>query len=123
LWNGPGGHIDPSETPLAAARREFSEETGLALENPQLAGVLLVDVGTSPGIGVFVFVGVVSEGEPRASREGDLSWFTPGEAAAAPTVRDLPLLLTRALAVLEGAPPFTALTTFAADGSPQLRFD
>jgi predicted NUDIX family NTP pyrophosphohydrolase len=31
-WSIPKGEIDPMEEPLAAARREFSEETGLAAE-------------------------------------------------------------------------------------------
>jgi 8-oxo-dGTP pyrophosphatase MutT (NUDIX family) len=29
IWLQPGGHIDPGETPWAAARRESREETGL----------------------------------------------------------------------------------------------
>jgi predicted NUDIX family NTP pyrophosphohydrolase len=31
-WSIPKGEIDPTEEPLAAARREFREETGLAAE-------------------------------------------------------------------------------------------
>jgi predicted NUDIX family NTP pyrophosphohydrolase len=31
-WSVPKGEIDPAEDPLAAARREFAEETGLAVE-------------------------------------------------------------------------------------------
>jgi predicted NUDIX family NTP pyrophosphohydrolase len=31
-WSIPKGEIDPTEEPLAAARREFAEETGLAAE-------------------------------------------------------------------------------------------
>lgn len=30
LWLQPGGHLEPGETPWAAARREAGEETGLA---------------------------------------------------------------------------------------------
>ncbi|MFC0152776.1 NUDIX domain-containing protein [Xanthomonas dyei] len=33
-WSLPGGRINPGESAEQAARREFSEETGFALENP-----------------------------------------------------------------------------------------
>lgn len=40
-----GGHLDPGESPAAAARRESEEETGLALRHPPQGPVLLhVDV-------------------------------------------------------------------------------
>ena len=34
IWMQPGGHIDPGETPGEAARREATEELGLAVEHP-----------------------------------------------------------------------------------------
>jgi 8-oxo-dGTP pyrophosphatase MutT (NUDIX family) len=37
LWLQPGGHLEPGETPWAAARREAREETGLGLEWPEAA--------------------------------------------------------------------------------------
>lgn len=35
-WTIPKGLVDPGEDPLAAARREFTEETGFAAEGPFL---------------------------------------------------------------------------------------
>ena len=35
-WSFPKGHIGPDEEPLAAARREFREETGLEVDGPFL---------------------------------------------------------------------------------------
>lgn len=36
-WSIPKGEISPDEDPLPAARREFEEETGSAVEGPTLA--------------------------------------------------------------------------------------
>ena len=41
IWMQPGGHIDAGESPATAARREATEELGLAVEHPA-AGPLLV---------------------------------------------------------------------------------
>jgi 8-oxo-dGTP pyrophosphatase MutT (NUDIX family) len=41
IWMQPGGHIDPGETPEVAARREATEELGLAVEHPA-SGPLLI---------------------------------------------------------------------------------
>ncbi|HSI37253.1 MAG TPA: NUDIX domain-containing protein, partial [Tepidisphaeraceae bacterium] len=38
--NGVGGKIEPGETPRQAARREFEEETGLALSEEAFGHVL-----------------------------------------------------------------------------------
>ena len=43
MWNGPGGKLEPGETPAAAMRREFLEETGLDIQTweqyAELAGL------------------------------------------------------------------------------------
>ena len=36
VWSIPKGELDPGEEPLAAARREFAEETGVAPRGPFL---------------------------------------------------------------------------------------
>ena len=38
-WQLPGGWLEPGESPVAAARREVLEETGLQLQNPSFVGV------------------------------------------------------------------------------------
>lgn len=52
LWLQPGGHIDPGESPWAAALREAAEETGLdvAFADPAADGMPpLVHVDVHPG--------------------------------------------------------------------------
>ena len=123
LWNGIGGHVAQGESPGRSARREFAEETGLTIHHLQMAGLLLVDIGSSPGIGVFVFVGEVFFFFFQPNDEGDLSWFDPQETNQIPTVADLPILLPRALAVQSGGPPFSAVTQFRPDGTGEVRID
>jgi 8-oxo-dGTP pyrophosphatase MutT (NUDIX family) len=41
VWEPPGGGIEPGESPHAAARREFAEETGL---DPDRIGAVCLDV-------------------------------------------------------------------------------
>jgi len=49
VWLQPGGHVDPSETPWEAARRETVEETGLAVQHPRGVPELVhVDVHAAP---------------------------------------------------------------------------
>ncbi len=43
IWMQPGGHIDAGETPPTAARREATEELGLAVEHPA-GGPLLIHI-------------------------------------------------------------------------------
>ncbi len=39
MWEFPGGHIEDGESPLDAAKREWSEETGMELPRGSLQGV------------------------------------------------------------------------------------
>lgn len=73
--NGPGGKLDPGETPLAGAIRETEEETGVTPEAPYLAAVMrFVDLDGDDWLG-HVFVAEHFAGEPRTTPEAVPEWF------------------------------------------------
>ena len=73
-WSIPKGEIDPTEEPLAAARREFGEETGLAVE------------GRFRPLARITQTGLVAEGRfqplapiAQAGGKAVLSWAVEGD--------------------------------------------
>lgn len=55
-WNLPGGRLEPGEGPVACARREAKEETGLVVEPTSLVGVYLDrSAAVESDVVVFVF--------------------------------------------------------------------
>jgi 8-oxo-dGTP diphosphatase len=122
LYNGIGGHVEAGEDPRSAARREFHEETGLAALALILAGVVMIATGSAPGIGLYVFVARVGGGTVTASHEGQPTWVARDEVGRLPLVADLPTLLPRALAVLEGEPPFSAVYRYDEEGRLSISF-
>lgn len=75
-WNGLGGKLLPGETPEQCVIREVAEESGLALTNPLLRGVL-----TFPAFSAnedwycFIFVAHKFSGHLIDSNEGVLAWI------------------------------------------------
>lgn len=60
IWTIPGGHCEDDEPPLAAAKRELEEETGLKSDDWQETGMFYVAAGISKNIG-YSFIAHVSE--------------------------------------------------------------
>jgi len=79
LWEFPGGKVEPGETPVAAARRELREETGIRAPRLEARGV--VDHAYSHfTVTLHVFAGSLKE-RPTGGRG---RWVTPGGLARLP---------------------------------------
>lgn len=127
-YNGIGGHIEPGEDVLSAARRELKEETGLENQPLRLVGTVTIDTGQNRGVGLYVFKGEYQGGEIIPSKEGELAWVSRKQISSLPVVEDIPFLLPKVMGMEKQDPPFSAhydydeegmlVTTFADSSSP-----
>ena len=122
LHNGIGGHIEKGEDPLTSARREVLEETGIAAGDLRLCGVMIVDVGSSPGIGLYVVVGRADSHPLSSTDEGIPLWVPLASVQDLPLVHDLPIVLPRALEAYRTGISFSVVTSYDANGEMHLRF-
>jgi 8-oxo-dGTP diphosphatase len=85
-WNGLGGKLDAGESPDDCVVREVREESGLAISDPRLRGIL-----TFPAFKdgedwlVFVYTATKFTGSLVECGEGALSWIDDAK------ILDLPL--------------------------------
>jgi 8-oxo-dGTP diphosphatase len=107
-YNGIGGHIERDEDVYTAALREVREETGLAVDDLRLAGLINIDGDQPTGIMLFVFTATARSGDPIPSEEGSLEWISRDQLAQTDLVEDLTTILPRALDLPPNAPPFFA---------------
>ncbi|MGE4583114.1 MAG: 8-oxo-dGTP diphosphatase [Sphaerochaeta sp.] len=74
LVNAPGGHIEETETALEAAKREFTEETGLEVDNLRLVGKLNFQFRDGLSERGYVYFADSYHGEMRETEEARPFW-------------------------------------------------
>lgn len=73
--NGPGGKIDPGETPLQCAIRETQEELHITPLDPVKRGELWFAMSDHPDILCHVFAATDFTGTPTETDEATPYWF------------------------------------------------
>ncbi len=72
--NGPGGRIDPGETPEACAVREVQEELRVTPTGVQPAGELFFQFADGYSLHGYVFTATDCAGEPQETDEAIPQW-------------------------------------------------
>ena len=125
MLNGVGGHVERGEDIMSAAQREVREETGLDVPDLHLRCILHVDEGADRlGVLVFVFVGHTERRDVVESSEGTLHWVPLTQINELNLIPDIPLILTRVLALPDNAQPVFARSVVSPDeGVWEVQFD
>jgi len=104
--NGIGGHIEKGEEPYEAAKREIFEESGLIIDQLSLVAIIFIEIGSNPGILLFVFKAKYIDGKLQESDEGNLVWMKRSLIKYETNiVKDIPFLLEISDSYQEGSPP------------------
>ena len=86
LWVGPGGKLEPGESPYDRAKRELYEETGLEVNDLYFRG-LITEISPRPDWQWLMFLYVATEFSGTLvedKREGRLSWCSLSEVMQLP---------------------------------------
>ncbi len=79
LVNAPGGHIEETETALEAAKREFTEETGLSVDDLKMVGTLNFQFRDGLSERGYVYFAYAHEGDMVETEEARPFWCPVSE--------------------------------------------
>jgi 8-oxo-dGTP diphosphatase len=122
-YNGVGGHVERGESIHQAASRELFEETGLTATDLHLVGTLVVDASDRIGIGIYIFHGTFTGGQPVNSAEGSLEWVETNCLDRLPVVPDLKEIIHRISTMKSTDTPFSARSYYDAEDKLQVEID
>jgi 8-oxo-dGTP diphosphatase len=80
-----GGHLEPFETPKAAAIREVREETGVTIDDATLRGILTETSPTKYNWMIYVYSADIEPMTPPDCSEGKLEWISHDRLSEIPT--------------------------------------
>jgi hypothetical protein len=87
-----------------------------------MCGVVTVDTGQNPGIGIYILRGECLSGDPVPSTEGILEWVPFNEISRLHLVEDLYTLLPRVVTMQSCDPPFAAHLSYDAQDQLVITF-
>lgn len=112
LYNGPGGKVEPGETPRECAVREAREELGIEVHDLEKVGELEFAFGGEPTFFCHVYRSADFTGPAEETPEADPAWFDVDDLPYDEMWEDdrhwFPLLLA--------GEPFRGLVAFDAPG-------
>jgi 8-oxo-dGTP diphosphatase len=80
-----GGHLEPFETPRAAAIREVKEEAGVSIEEIHLRGIMTESSPTEYNWIIYIYTAEVTATPPIECVEGTLEWVARERLDTIPT--------------------------------------